>query len=119
MKYKVLELCAGGGGQALGLEMAGFDCAAAYEIEAAYVETLKLNRPSWNAEPRDIQSVDGKAFDGIDLIAGGVPCPPFSIAGKQLGKLDERDMFPEALRIIAEAKPHAVMLENGPCGFMG
>ena len=46
------------------------------------------------------------------MLAGGVPCPPFSIAGKQLGKDDERDLFPEAIRLIKEIKPRAVMLEN-------
>ena len=55
---------------------------------------------------------DGKPYEGVDLLAGGVPCPPFSIAGKQLGKDDERDLFPEALRLIKEIKPRAVMLEN-------
>jgi DNA (cytosine-5)-methyltransferase 1 len=48
----------------------------------------------------------------VDLIAGGVPSPPFSIAAKQLGGDDERDMFPTALNIIAKIKPRAVMLEN-------
>jgi DNA (cytosine-5)-methyltransferase 1 len=48
----------------------------------------------------------------IDLLAGGVPCPPFSVAGKQLGSKDERDLFPEALRLVKELQPRAVMLEN-------
>ncbi len=60
--------------------------------------------------------MSGADFRGIDLIAGGVPCPPFSIAGKQLGRDDERDLFPEALRIIEQSKPSAVLLENVP-GF--
>ena len=58
----------------------------------------------------------GWNFRGIDLLAGGVPCPPFSIAGKQLGSDDERDLFPQALRLIEQARPAAIMLENVP-GF--
>ncbi|HWB59840.1 MAG TPA: DNA cytosine methyltransferase [Chthoniobacteraceae bacterium] len=111
-----LELCAGGGGQAIGLELAGFESAGAVEIEPKACETLRLNRPHWNVMEGDIRGVEGKNYRGIDLIAGGVPCPPFSIAGKQLGAQDERDLFPEALRIISEARPTAVLLENVP-GF--
>ena len=53
-----------------------------------------------------------KKYKGVDLLAGGVPCPPFSVASKQLGKDDERDLFPEAIRLINEIQPRAVMLEN-------
>ena len=60
----------------------------------------------------DVHDFDGKPYRGVDLLAGGVPCPPFSIAGKQLGKDDERDLFPEAIRLIKEIEPRAVMLEN-------
>lgn len=116
-KPVVLELCAGGGGQALGLEMAGFESAAVVEIDPRFCETLRLNRPHWNVIQQDIKTLSGTEFRGIDLIAGGVPCPPFSFAGKQLGEKDERDLFPTALRIIDEARPRAVLLENVP-GFM-
>ena len=57
-------------------------------------------------------AVSGKDFRGVDLLAAGVPCPPYSVAGKQLGGDDERDLFPEALCIIEEARPAAIMLEN-------
>jgi DNA (cytosine-5)-methyltransferase 1 len=60
----------------------------------------------------DVRAFSAVSYRGIDLLAGGVPCPPFSIAGKQLGADDERDLFPEALRMVAEARPAAVMLEN-------
>ncbi len=116
MALVVLELCAGGGGQAIGLEAAGFECAAAVEIDGPSCETLRLNRPQWRVIQSDIREVSGSDFRGIDLVAGGVPCPPFSIAGKQLGHHDERDLFPEALRIIEQSKPSAVLLENVP-GF--
>lgn len=107
-----VELCAGGGGQALGIERSGFECAAAVEIEQIACDTLRNNRPHWNVIAGDIRGIDGKDFDGVDLIAGGVPCPPFSVAGRQLGPDDERDLFPEAVRIISEARPKALMLEN-------
>lgn len=116
MKPTVFEICAGGGGQALGLEAAGFEMAAAVEIEGHYCNTLRINRPQWKVIQADVREIDGTQFSGVDLFAGGVPCPPFSVAGKQLGKNDERDLFPEALRLIEEINPTAVLLENVP-GF--
>lgn len=107
-----VEICAGAGGQALGLALAGFTHVALVEYEADYCKTLKLNRPEWNVICADVHDFDGKPYRGVDLLAGGVPCPPFSVAGKQLGKDDERDLFPEAIRLIREIKPRAVMLEN-------
>lgn len=112
----VLEICAGAGGQAIGLEMAGFDCVAAVDVDPDACRTLRANRPHWNVVQSDLREVGGREYRGIDLFAGGVPCPPFSIAGKQLGSNDERDLFPEALRIVEEAQPVAVILENVP-GF--
>lgn len=115
-----LEICAGAGGQALGLEQANFTHVGAVEIDADAVQTLKLNRdndavPSdlrWNVIEGDVRDLDGSQFDGIDLLAGGVPCPPFSIAGKQLGEDDERDLFPKALELVERSNPKAVLLEN-------
>lgn len=107
-----IELCAGGGGQARGLELAGYSHLLAAEIEPEACATLRLNRPTWNVHEGDIRDIDGRDYKGIDLLAGGVPCPPFSIAGKQLGADDERDLFPEALRLVRQAQPGAVMLEN-------
>ncbi len=111
-KFTALELCAGGGGQAIGLEAAGFTHAALVEIEPIACDTLRLNRPSWNVIEADLRTFAGNPFQGVDLVAGGVPCPPFSLAGRQLGSSDERDLFPEALRIVSECRPRAVMLEN-------
>lgn len=111
-QLSVLEICAGAGGQSLGLEAAGFTHAGAVEIDRTACATLRHNRPEWNVIEGDVRDVCGRDFRGIDLLAGGVPCPPFSVAGKQLGRDDERDLFPEALRLISEAKPAAVMLEN-------
>ena len=113
-----VEICAGAGGQALGLERAGFRHIALVEIEAEYCAVLKLNRPEWNVIHQDVRNFDGSVYAGADLLAGGVPCPPFSVAGNQLGELDERDLFPEALRLVREIMPKAVMLENVR-GFLG
>lgn len=110
-----IELCAGAGGQALGLERAGFDHAALVEIDDACRSTLRLNRPGWNViegSQADLTCFDARSYKGIDLVAGGLPCPPFSVAGKQLGSRDERNMFPDALRVVEETKPRAVMIEN-------
>ena len=112
MALSALEICAGGGGQALGLEAAGYDCSAVLEIDAKACQTLRDNRPNWQVLETDLKEFDATAFKGIDLFAGGVPCPPFSVAGKQLGADDERDLFPTALRLIGECEPAAVMLEN-------
>ena len=113
-----VEICAGAGGQALGLAMAGFVHVALIEYEADYCKVLKDNRPEWNIICADVHDFDGRPYRGVDLLAGGVPCPPFSVAGKQLGKDDERDLFPEAIRLIKEIQPRAVMLENVR-GFLG
>lgn len=107
-----LELCAGAGGQAQGLEKSGFDHQALVEIEPAACSTLRLNRPHWNVIQGDLSQFDARPYRGIDLVAGGVPCPPFSKAGKQLGAGDERDLFPQAIRVVEETAPQAVMLEN-------
>lgn len=110
---KSIEICAGAGGQALGLEQAGFDHTALVEIEKPACETLRANRPEWNVVEGDVHEFSAAPFKGtIDLLAGGVPCPPFSVAGKQLGSDDERDLFPEALRLVRECDPRAVMIEN-------
>jgi DNA (cytosine-5)-methyltransferase 1 len=108
-----VEICAGAGGQALGLEQAGFGHEAAVEIDPDACETLRRNRSAeWKVIEDDVANVDGRAFCGVDLLAGGVPCPPFSIAGKQLGSGDDRDLFPQALRLAEEISPRAVLLEN-------
>lgn len=110
--YTAVEICAGGGGQALGLDRAGFRHLACVEYEPDFCRTLKANRPGWNVVCDDIRQFDGTPYKGCDLLAGGVPCPPFSIAGKQLGADDDRDMFPAALRLIGEIRPRAILLEN-------
>jgi DNA (cytosine-5)-methyltransferase 1 len=124
-----LEICAGAGGQAVGLHHAGFDHLALVEWDPHAVSTLRANVggwPGWGKEQTDaLEPMDVKDFltskvcanlelgeKRLDLLAGGVPCPPFSLAGKRLGKDDERDLFPAALQIIDELMPKAVMIEN-------
>jgi DNA (cytosine-5)-methyltransferase 1 len=107
-----LELCAGGGGQALGYEQAGIDHVALIELDKHACATLRLNRPEWKVIEQDLNKFSGAAFQGVDIISGGLPCPPFSIAGKQLGTKDERNLFPAMIRLVDEIRPRAVMIEN-------
>jgi DNA (cytosine-5)-methyltransferase 1 len=112
MSLSSVEICAGAGGQALGLEQAGFEHASLVEIDENACQTLRLNRPKWNVTHGDLHHYSASPHKGVVLLAGGVPCPPFSKAGKQLGSADERDLFPQALRVVDECRPQAVMLEN-------
>jgi DNA (cytosine-5)-methyltransferase 1 len=107
-----VEICAGAGGQALGLERAGFHHAALVEVDADCCNTLRNNRKEWNVIEEDLRRFDGRPYKGVDLLAGGLPCPPFSVAGKQLGEADERNLFPEGIRLVKEIRPRAVMIEN-------
>ncbi|MER5807942.1 DNA (cytosine-5-)-methyltransferase [Streptomyces sp. NPDC002033] len=132
-----IEICAGAGGQAIGLHQAGFSHLALVEIDPYAAATLRRNvaqRDGWEFERKycDVIEGDVKEFSEnvrlekpveylrgqqlkegeLDLLAGGVPCPPFSHAGKQLGKDDERDLFPEMLALVDKLRPKAVMIEN-------
>ena len=120
---KAIEMCAGAGGQAIGLHEAGFSHSALIEIDHHASETLRLNNKAhdlgWHniieGDLKHFAEYEAEAYRGqIDLVAGGVPCPPFSKAGMQLGSDDERDLFPTALEIISKVQPKAVMLENVP-----
>lgn len=84
-QFTSLEMCAGAGGQALGLEMAGFGHEILVGIVPPACGTLHLNRPEWNVREEDLRQFNEPPYYGVDLVAGGVPCPPFSKAGKQLG----------------------------------
>jgi DNA (cytosine-5)-methyltransferase 1 len=112
-RVTVLELCAGAGGQALGFEDAGFDHVALIELDHHACKTLRHNRPSWKVLEEDLRLFDPTPFIGkVDVVAAGLPCPPFSKAGKQLGELDERNLFPAALEIIKTLQPRAVVLSR-------
>jgi DNA (cytosine-5)-methyltransferase 1 len=113
--YRVVEVCAGAGGQSLGLELAGFEHELSVELDADACATLKHNRPHWKIAQGDVASTDvwnPAEYAGTDLLAGGVPCPPFTIAGKQLGATDERDLFAWAVELCGVIGPRALLLEN-------
>lgn len=115
MALTSVEICAGAGGQALGLEQAGFEHVAAVEIDRHACNTLRANRPEWNVVEGDVVrwiKDHAAEYAGVDLVAGGVPCPPFSKAGKQLGAADERDLFPAMIELVKVTRPRAVMIEN-------
>ncbi|MEU9481088.1 DNA cytosine methyltransferase [Streptomyces sp. NPDC048191] len=122
LKYTSVEICAGAGGQAVGLHNAGFKHLALIEIDKDACQTLRDNtegNPEWGAckvieaDLREFDHADlGLRSGELDLLAGGVPCPPFSAAGKQLGRDDERDLFPTMLDLIDHLEPKAVMIEN-------
>lgn len=107
-----LELCAGAGGQSLGFELAGIEHVALVELDKNACATLRLNRPQWKVVEQDLNEFDGAAFKGIDIISAGLPCPPFSVAGKQLGHRDERNLFPAMIRLVDQIRPRAVLIEN-------
>lgn len=107
-----LEVCAGAGGQALGFEQAGIEHAGLVELDEHACNTLRHNRPAWTVHNQDLNKFDGKPYRGVDLISGGLPCPPFSVAGKQLGDGDERNLFPAMIRLVDTVRPRGVMIEN-------
>lgn len=96
----------------MGLALAGFAHEALVEIDPACCQTLAKNYPNTRVHQIGIENFDGREFSGIDLLAAGLPCPPFSVAGKQLGDKDERNLFPAAIRLVDEIRPKAVMIEN-------
>lgn len=107
-----LELCAGAGGAALGLEQVGFSHVALIDNDPHACATLRSNRPYWNVIEADMRRFDSAYWRDVDLVSGGLPCPPFSIAGKQLGSDDDRDLFPFMLKIVKRLRPRAVLIEN-------
>lgn len=111
-----LSLFSGGGGLDLGFERAGFTHSASYEWMEEAGRTLEQNRPDWEIHKGaagDVQGVDWKRFRGeIDVLHGGPPCQPFSMAGKQRGALDPRDMWPEFVRAVKTIRPRAFVGEN-------
>ncbi|WP_323768357.1 DNA (cytosine-5-)-methyltransferase [Antarctobacter sp.] len=121
LSVKTLSLFSGGGGLDLGFDRAGFTHYASYEILKFAGETLRSNRPKWkvfSGENGDVTRQDWKSLLGtVDMVHGGPPCQPFSIAGRRMGKNDARDMFPEFVRCVDEIRPKAFMAENVP-GFL-
>lgn len=112
--YKVLELFAGAGGLAIGLEKAGIKCVALNEIDKWACKTLRENRPNWNVLEGDIKSFDFTKYkDEVDIVTGGFPCQSFSYAGKRLGLDDARGtLFYEFARVVKEVNPPICLGEN-------
>lgn len=110
---KSLDLFSGIGGFALGFHWAGIETAAFCEIEDYPVKVLNKNFPGVPVH-RDIRELDGKEYKGIDIVTGGFPCQPHSLAGKRLASEDSRDLWGEMFRVICEARPKWIVAENVP-----
>ncbi|GAB3639318.1 DNA (cytosine-5-)-methyltransferase [Hymenobacter arcticus] len=116
---KALELFAGGGGLAMALSQTGFETAHVVEWDQWACRTLSQNRKllkcrhKGEIEPTDVRAMRFTDFEGkVDLVTGGPPCQPFSLGGKHQAYDDKRDMFPQAIRALREARPKAFMFEN-------
>lgn len=111
-----LSLFSGGGGLDLGFERAGFAHVASYDTLPAAGDTLRLNRPRWtvhSAQQGDVRQVDWRPYRGeVAVVHGGPPCQPFSVAGRQRGDEDERNMVPEFVRAVRAIRPLAFVAEN-------
>lgn len=112
--YKSIELFAGAGGLALGLELAGFSHIMLNEIDIDACQTLRRNRPSWNVIQEDVRNIDFREYkDKVEFLSGGFPCQAFSFAGKQGGFQDARGtLFFEIARAIDEIRPKVFLCEN-------
>jgi len=113
-EFTVLELFAGAGGLAIGMEKAGLKCVALNEIDKWACKTLRANRPNWNILEGDIKSFDFRKFEHkADIVTGGFPCQAFSYAGKKLGLEDARGtLFYEFARVVKEVQPAICIGEN-------
>lgn len=112
--YHSIELFAGAGGLAIGLEQAGIECLALNEIDHWAASTLRKNRPDWNVIEDDIKNVSFKKLKNkVDIVTGGFPCQAFSYAGKKLGMQDARGtLFYEFARVVQETEPKICIGEN-------
>ncbi|MFY7936822.1 MAG: DNA (cytosine-5-)-methyltransferase [Flavobacterium sp.] len=113
-EYNVLELFAGAGGLAVGMEKAGLKCVALNEIDKHACDTLRKNRPNWNVLEGDIKNFNFNEYHNqVDIVTGGFPCQAFSYAGKRLGFEDARGtLFYEFARVVKEVNPPICIGEN-------
>lgn len=114
MTVTAIDLFAGAGGLSLGLGAAGIESVFAVEIMDDAVATYRGIFPGVEAHHGDIRSVDFNRFRGVDVVAGGPPCQPFSIGGLRKGREDARDFLPEFVRAVLEVRPRAFVMENVP-----
>jgi len=115
-RFTSLEIGAGVGGQALGLERAGFDPVVLIDNDRHACATLRVNRPHWRVLEMDFKDFVGRehGITTVDLLSGGVPSTPYSIAGKQEGARDRRDLLTAAICLAIELQPRAILLETTP-----
>ncbi|WP_436760967.1 DNA cytosine methyltransferase [Streptosporangium sp. V21-05] len=114
-RFRSLEICAGAGGQALGLERAGFDPVMLVDNDAHACATLRANRAEWRVLEADLKDFVGTEHDGVadvDLLSGGIPSTPFSIAGRQHGTKDDRDLLRTAIFLVMDVRPRAIMIAS-------
>lgn len=122
VKPQSIELFTGAGGLALATHLEGFHHRGLFEWNAEACQTLRANAADnavvglskWNGKVHegDVSSVSFSEFEGVDLVAGGPPCQPFSLGGKHKGMEDRRDMIPQFIRAVREARPRAFVMEN-------
>ncbi|GAA4598083.1 DNA cytosine methyltransferase [Planotetraspora phitsanulokensis] len=115
-RFTSLEIGAGTGGQALGLERAGFNPVVVIDNDPHACRTLRANRPHWNVLEMDFKDFVGAdhGISTVDLLSGGVPSTPYSIAGKQEGTNDKRDLLAAAVYLAIELQPRTILLETTP-----
>lgn len=109
-----IDLFSGAGGLSLGLHAAGFQGVMAVEIMADAADTYRATFPTAQVLQRDIRAVDFRPWRGVEVVAGGPPCQPFSTGGLQKGRDDGRDFLPEFVRAVLEVRPRAFIMENVP-----
>lgn len=111
-----LSLFSGGGGLDVGFERAGYDHKTCFELLDVCGETLRTNRPAWDVKSGqvegDVTAAKFSQFRGVDIVHGGPPCQPFSVAGKQAGAQDPRNMWGDFVRCVLQARPRAFVAEN-------
>jgi DNA (cytosine-5)-methyltransferase 1 len=115
--FRSLEICAGAGGQALGLERAGFAPAMLIDNDPDTCATLRTNRPHWDVRQTDVRpftAAEHPQVLDVDLMSGGMPRTPYSVASRQHGADDERDLLEVAIWLASEVRPKAIMIENVP-----
>ncbi|OYX32514.1 MAG: hypothetical protein B7Y99_08545 [Caulobacterales bacterium 32-69-10] len=109
-----IDLFAGAGGLSLGMEAAGIEAVFAVEIMPDAVSTYRATFPDTQVHAADIREVDFRRWAGVDVVAGGPPCQPFSVGGLRRGRDDGRDFLPEFVRVVLEVRPRAFVMENVP-----
>ncbi|MEM0989910.1 MAG: DNA cytosine methyltransferase [Pseudomonadota bacterium] len=112
MELTSIDLFCGAGGLSLGLERAGFRTVLGLDTNRDAVETYRRAFPGAKALEQSIVGYDFRQWRGVDVVAGGPPCQPFSNGGKRLAQQDARDMIPEFARAVNEAMPRAFVMEN-------